>query len=80
MEAKMKSGKVIKGRLAITFVNLGLATEIGVEEEVITSNTPKEETQDKPLEKLDNTPKEEVKSTRKRRTKAEIEADNKIKK
>lgn len=60
----MKSGKVIKGRLAITFVNLGLATEIGVEKELITSDTPEEE----------------VKSIRKRRTKAEIEAEKKSKK
>lgn len=63
----MKSGKVIKGRLAMTFVNLGLA--------VVTSIRAKSNN----IESLDNA-NEDNQVVRKRRTKAEIEAEKKNKK
>jgi len=64
MKAKLKNGKTIKGKLADTFCRLGIAVEV------------KEAKTEQPIT---NTPvvKQEVK--RKRRTKAEIEADKKRK-
>ena len=55
MQARMKSGKVIKGKLAETFIRLGIASEVS------SGGATKKTNQDEPK--------------RKRRTKAEIEAE-----
>ena len=62
MLAKLKSGKLINGRLAETFANLGIAVEV------------KETNTDESNEVVKNTTET---TKRKRRTKAEIEADKK---
>jgi len=62
MKAELKSGKIINGRLAKTFVNLGIAVEV------------KESNTDESKDVVENTTEN---SKRKRRTKAEIEADKK---
>jgi len=48
MKAKLKSGKVVKGKLAEIFVNKGIATEISEDEK---ESTPKEKKPRKPREK-----------------------------
>ena len=71
MKARLKKGKVISGRLAKTFANLGLAVKITDEDTKIDNPEVK-------AEKLDDTKEQEAqKPKRKRRTKAQIEADNK---
>lgn len=60
----MKSGKVIKGKLAETFIRLGIASE---------TSTGKSAKKDSVTDK----PNTEEAPKRKRRTKAEIEAEKK---
>lgn len=63
MIAKLKSGKIINGRLADTFVNLGIAVEVKTK-----TDEPKN---------LDISVNLDKQVKRIRRTKAEIEADKK---
>lgn len=50
MKAKLKSGKVISGRLAETFTRIGLAKEVGKSSNLVTKK-PKETKPVKPVKK-----------------------------
>ena len=68
MIGRLKSGKIINGRLAETFVSRGIAVEV----KEITDTEETKEVEVKEITAVINKP-----TKRKRRTKAQIEADKK---